>query len=57
MSKSVFLSLVILILSAGALPLRAQTGCEDSPEDPTFVLALISGAGALAVKAWKVRSK
>ena len=28
-------------------PLRAQTGCTDSPENPTVVLALVGGAGAL----------
>jgi len=26
---------------------RAQTGCDDSPEDPTVVLALIASAGAV----------
>jgi XrtJ-associated TM-motif-TM protein len=30
-----------------ALPLHAQTGCTDSPEDPTIVLALVASAGAL----------
>jgi XrtJ-associated TM-motif-TM protein len=30
-----------------AAPLRAQTGCTDSPENPTGVLALVGGAGAL----------
>ena len=35
--------LVLLI----AVPLRAQTGCTDSPENPTVVLALVGGAGAL----------
>jgi XrtJ-associated TM-motif-TM protein len=35
--------LVLLV----ALPLRAQTGCTDSPENPTVVLALVGGAGAL----------
>ena len=30
-----------------AAPLRAQTGCLDSPENPTVVLALVGGAGAL----------
>jgi XrtJ-associated TM-motif-TM protein len=29
-----------------ALPLHAQTGCGDSPENPTVVLALVGGAGA-----------
>jgi XrtJ-associated TM-motif-TM protein len=30
-----------------ALPLHAQTGCTDSPENPTMVLALVGSAGAL----------
>jgi len=30
-----------------AAPLRAQSGCADSPEDPTVVLALVAAAGAL----------
>jgi XrtJ-associated TM-motif-TM protein len=30
-----------------AAPLYAQTGCTDSPENPTVVLALVGGAGAL----------
>jgi len=39
--------LLALTLVAIALPLRAQTGCDQSPEDPTIVLALLGGAGAL----------
>jgi XrtJ-associated TM-motif-TM protein len=30
-----------------AVPLHAQIGCVDSPENPTAVLALVGGAGAL----------
>jgi XrtJ-associated TM-motif-TM protein len=40
-----------------ALPLRAQTGCDDSPEDPTIVLALVGGAGALAASAGRLRRR
>jgi XrtJ-associated TM-motif-TM protein len=40
-----------------ALPLRAQNGCVDSPEDPTVVLALVSGAGVLAARLWRWRGK
>jgi len=29
-----------------AVPLHAQTGCSDSPENPTAVLALVGSAGA-----------
>jgi len=43
--------LVVLFWSVAllcvALPLHAQTGCTDSPENPTVVLALVGSAGAL----------
>jgi len=29
-----------------AVPLHAQNGCTDSPENPTVVLALVGSAGA-----------
>jgi len=45
---------LLLVLSH---PLRAQTGCEDSPEDPTIVLALVSGAAAFAASVWKWRRR
>jgi len=45
------------LMLALALPLRAQTGCDDSPEDPTVVLALVGGAGALAANLWRLRRK
>jgi XrtJ-associated TM-motif-TM protein len=50
--KKALLAAFALTLAV-ALPLRAQSGCTDSPEDPTLVLALVSGAGALAGWAWK----
>lgn len=34
----------ILLVFALALPLRAQSGCTDSPEDPTLVMGLVAGA-------------
>jgi XrtJ-associated TM-motif-TM protein len=43
----------LLYLSWSALlllvtvPLHAQTGCTDSPENPTAVLAIVGSAGAL----------
>jgi XrtJ-associated TM-motif-TM protein len=49
--------LLALMLAAVALPLRAQTGCADSPEDPTIVLALVGGAGALLASAQAARSR
>lgn len=46
MKKTLFaISFMLLLLCA--LPLRAQSGCVDSPEDPTIFLALVGGAGAL----------
>lgn len=45
--KKTALAFGFAVLLATALPLRAQTGCDDSPEDPTIVLALVGGAGAL----------
>lgn len=45
----------LVAMLATALPLRAQTGCTDSPEDPTVLLALVGGAGALAVRILRSR--
>jgi XrtJ-associated TM-motif-TM protein len=47
------------LLLAATLPLYAQTGCDDSPEDPTIVLALVSAAGLLVAgaRAGKNREK
>jgi XrtJ-associated TM-motif-TM protein len=41
----VFLGCAALMMVA--MPLGAQTGCTDSPENPTAVLALVGGVGAL----------
>jgi len=40
------LLVAIAVLGIPAL-VRAQTGCDDSPEDPTLILALVASAGAL----------
>ena len=45
------------LVLAFALPLRAQSGCVDSPEDPTIMLALVSGVGATVVSLWKLRKR
>jgi XrtJ-associated TM-motif-TM protein len=55
--KKALFALGFAALLAMALPLRAQTGCTDSPEDPTIVLALVSGAGMLAARLWRFRRK
>jgi XrtJ-associated TM-motif-TM protein len=47
MKRSALAFLGIAVFLSVALPLRAQTGCEDSPENPTAVLALVGSAGAL----------
>jgi len=55
--KARFLFVLPLMLAAASV-LRAQTGCTDSPEDPTVVLALVGGAGAIATtltKRWRRR--
>jgi XrtJ-associated TM-motif-TM protein len=55
--KKTFLAAAFVLVLAAALPLRAQTGCEDSPEDPTIVLALVGGGGALAAGFWRLRKR
>jgi XrtJ-associated TM-motif-TM protein len=42
-----------VLMLATAATLRAQTGCVDSPEDPTIVLAVLAGAGAFTAKVWR----
>jgi XrtJ-associated TM-motif-TM protein len=58
MSRSIYVTLGVAILFLVASPLHAQTGCTDSPENPTVVLALVGGAGAFfsAVRA-RVRAR
>ena len=51
------ISLLVLTLAALVLPLHAQTGCDDSPEDPTIVLALVAAAGAFAASFRATRSR
>jgi len=50
------LAFAFTLMLATALPLHAQTGCDDSPEDPTIVLAFMGGAGAIAASLWRSRS-
>jgi XrtJ-associated TM-motif-TM protein len=46
------LSRILLLIAffACVLPLHAQTGCIDSPENPTVVLAVVGGIGALIAR-------
>ncbi len=52
MMKKTLLAFAFTLVLAITLPLRAQTGCDDSPEDPTIVLALVGSAGAFAAMTW-----
>lgn len=62
MKKPSLLLFGIALLLAMALPLRAQDGgvntgdCDDSPENPTAILAVVGTAGALLASA-RVRYK
>jgi XrtJ-associated TM-motif-TM protein len=50
--KKTFLILAgIALLSSVALPLHAQDGCVNSPENPTAILAVVGSAGAFFVSA------
>jgi XrtJ-associated TM-motif-TM protein len=51
MKKPAFLSLGIALLLAVALPLHAQGGCANSPENPTAILAVVGSAGAFFASA------
>lgn len=55
--KRTALAFGFLLILALALPLRAQTGCDDSPEDPTVILALVAGLGALAASLRRLRRR
>ena len=52
--KKAILSLLLAIPLIVALPARAQSGCEDSPENPTLVLAGLAG-GVFAVSSLRTR--
>jgi XrtJ-associated TM-motif-TM protein len=55
--KRTFLVATFALMLAAAFPLRAQTGCTDSPEDPTVVLALLAGAGAFVASVRASRNR
>jgi XrtJ-associated TM-motif-TM protein len=57
MRKWTFVILGAAMLFSVTATLRAQTGCDDSPEDPTIALALVSGAGVLAASLWRSRRR
>jgi XrtJ-associated TM-motif-TM protein len=47
MKKSMFTLAGLALLFSVALPLHAQDGCVNSPENPTAILAVVGSAGAL----------
>jgi XrtJ-associated TM-motif-TM protein len=47
MKKLMYIVPVVLAAVAVAVPAGAQTGCTDSPENPTAVLGLVVGAASL----------
>jgi XrtJ-associated TM-motif-TM protein len=47
MNSRVRLFLFVAAFVLVAAPVYAQTGCTDSPENPTVVLALVGSAGGL----------
>lgn len=47
MKKSTLLFAGLALLFTVVLPLHAQGGCTDSPENPTAILAVVGSAGAL----------
>jgi XrtJ-associated TM-motif-TM protein len=55
--KKIFLLLGFTIFLSAALPLHAQGGeitsgtCDDSPENPTIVLAVVGSAGVFLASA------
>jgi XrtJ-associated TM-motif-TM protein len=51
MKKPAFLLLGFALLLAVALPLHAQGGCDNSPENPTAILAVVGSAGAFFASA------
>ena len=46
MNKSGWSLILFALLFVVAAPLHAQSGCTDSPENPTVVLGLVGSAGA-----------
>jgi XrtJ-associated TM-motif-TM protein len=53
MKKSLLFAALTLSLAV-AIPARAQSGCSDSPENPTLILAGLAG-GAFAVSSLRTR--
>ena len=51
MKKSTLLLTGLTIMLVVSIPVYAQGGCVNSPENPTVVLALVGSAGAFVASA------
>jgi XrtJ-associated TM-motif-TM protein len=51
MKNSALILFGLTVMFVATLPVYAQGGCIDSPENPTLVLALVGSAGALLASA------
>jgi XrtJ-associated TM-motif-TM protein len=54
--KKTFLLTALAFALIAAIPARAQGGCEDSPENPTLILAGLAG-GAYAISSLRIRMR
>jgi XrtJ-associated TM-motif-TM protein len=54
--KKTFLLTALAFAMIAAIPAHAQGGCEDSPENPTFILAGLAG-GAYAISNVRTRMR
>jgi XrtJ-associated TM-motif-TM protein len=56
--KKTFLLTALAFALIAAIPARAQGGCDDSPENPTLILAgLAGGAYAISNVRMKIRAR
>ncbi len=51
MKKSTLMFVGLALLVSIALPLHAQDGCVNSPENPTAILAVVGSAGVFFASA------
>jgi XrtJ-associated TM-motif-TM protein len=56
--KKTFLLTAFVLALAVAIPARAQSGCDDTPENPTLILAgLASGVFAVSNVRTRIRAR
>ena len=49
--KKLLFFIALLVMLIASRPMLAQGGCDDSPENPTAILALVGSAGGFLVVA------